>query len=172
MLAVLSCSLSTAAFVFAEEVSTSLREQVYVHDEQGRLKIAGDSCGNIPPTCWVPHTVPGQERNPRALGTECEDMVVHDLESQGAQVLGREITLVAARHRTRVDMIVKNRDGALEIIEVKCGCEAKLSSQQKAAFPIIQQSGAELHGKKASDALLPETIGPTPVRIIRVVTCP
>lgn len=192
-LSVLGLLLSTDSPVFADDPTSPLLEQTYIYDLQGRLKEIIDSSGvvspgKLPPTCGPIDTtidpkvasdsptnsIAGRERNLRRLGTEGEDQVIRELEAKGAKVLGREITLKTSAGTTRADMVIRNAKGELEVVEVKNGASATLTSNQQKAFHLIQQSGAEPRGVRATRAGLPVggQIGPTPVRVIRVVTCP
>jgi len=191
-LSVLGPLLSDIA-IFADDLTPRLLEQTYIYDLQGRLKEILDSSGivspsKLPATCRPIDTatdskmtsdsptnsISGRERNPRRSGTAGEDQVIRELETRGAKVLGREITLKTPEGTTRVDMVIKNAEGGLEIVEVKNGVSARLTPKQQAAFVSILQSGAEPRGEHATRAQLPVggRIGPTPVRIIRVVACP
>jgi len=191
-LSVLGPLLSTDSPAFADDHTSRLLEQTYIYDTEGHLKKIVDSSGvaspnKLPKTCGpidtttdsqtpLPPTnsIVGRERNPRRSGTEGEDQVIRELEAKGAKVLGREITLQTTAGVTRVDMVIKNAEGGLEVVEVKNGVSARLTPRQQAAFVSIQQSGAEPRGVNATRAGLPvgRQMGPTPVRIIRVVACP
>ncbi len=176
-LSVLGPLLSTDSPAFADDHTSRLLEHTYIYDTEGRLKEEiVDSSGvaspsKLPKTCG---SINGQEQNPRRSGTEGEDQVIRELEAKGAKVLGREITLKTTEGVTRVDMVIRNAEGGLEVVEVKNGVSARLTPRQQAAFVSILQSGAEPRGVNATRAGLPvgRQMGPTPVRIIRVVACP
>lgn len=94
---------------------------------------------------------------------------VAEIEAQGGQVLGREITIETGAGRTRLDLLIRNADGELEFIEVKNGPSAKLNPNQAELHPRIRQSGGVPRGDNANipGALTPDVpIGPTPVRVI------
>ena len=175
-LSVLGPLLSTDSPAFADDYTSRLLEQTYIYDTEGHLKDVVDSSGVVSPS-KLPKTcgpINRQEQNPRRSGTEGEDQVIRELEAQGAKVLGREITLKTPAGTTRVDMVIKNAEGGLEVVEVKNGVSATLTRNQQKAFLLIQQSGAEPRGVNATRAGLPvgRQMGPTPVRIIHVVACP
>lgn len=93
---------------------------------------------------------------------------VTEIESQGGRILGREISLEADGVRTRLDILVQNPDGSLELVEVKNGPFANLSPNQRTAIPVIANEGAIPYGQNAADAglTLGTSTGPIPVRII------
>jgi len=174
-LSILSPLLSTSIPVFADDHTARLLEQTWIYDTQGHLKEISDAFGigsprKLPPTCEPI----GREQNPRLTGKEGEAWVKRELEARGETVLGQEITLKTPQGKTRVDMVIRNTGGNLEVVEVKNGISSKLTPQQQATFPLIRQSGTEPVGAQAASAGLPvgRQMGPTPVRIIRVVLCP
>ena len=95
---------------------------------------------------------------------------ITEIEAQGGQVLGREVTLQVGSGRTRLDLFIQNAQGEFEFIEVKNGVNAGLNANQSQLFPAIRQSGATPVGANAANTgiLAPGVpIGPTPVRMIK-----
>ncbi len=88
-------------------------------------------------------------------------------EARGETVLGREITMQTAGGRTRLDLLVRDAQGALKFIESKNGPSAGLNSNQAARIPELQQSGGIPRGGNAAAAGLPPgtPVGPTPVQV-------
>src|SRR5437773_8166982 len=121
-LSVLGPLLRTDSPAFADDYTSRLLEHPYIYDMEGHLKQIVDSSGvvspsKLPKTCGPIDTttdsqtplsptnsIVGRERNPRRSGTEGEDRVIQELETKGAKVLGREITLKTPVGTTRVDM--------------------------------------------------------------------
>lgn len=71
--------------------------------------------------------------------------------------------------RTRLDLLVRYPDRAMEFIEVKNGAAAALSRNQRTGFPIIRNGGAIPRGANAAAAGLEVGVPlpPIPVREIR-----
>ncbi len=107
---------------------------------------------------------------PSSIGRAGEEAVESQIENSGGQILGRNITVDTPAARTRPDMYVRRASGANEFVEVKTGPAAKLSPNQRAAFPQIEAGGAIPRGGNAQKAgLAPgNPLGPTPVRVINV----
>ena len=98
-----------------------------------------------------------------------------DIEAAGGRVLGTEITIEVQNGlrtvRTRPDLFVELPSGQLAFVEVKAGWFARLTRNQKAAFPIIRTQGGIPVGAnvdKVLDAALARgvPIGPTPVWVV------
>ena len=89
--------------------------------------------------------------------------------ARGEKILGREITMETTAGRTRIDLLVETPGGKLKFIEVKTGPSARLTPNQRAAFPQIRSEGGIPHGVRAAEARLKpgRAIGPTEVVIER-----
>lgn len=192
VLSVLSPLLGTDTLTFAADPSSPLVEQTYIYDAQGQLKTIIDSsdidaskkpsahCTRLESSVSDAKKMSDSPANssvrpqwdPHRSGTAGEKQVKQTLEDRGERVLGNEITLKTSAGTTRVDMVIRNAQGGLEVVEVKNGRSATLTPNQRKTFPLIQQQGAEPHGSRAAGAGLPERMGPTPVRVIRVMACP
>lgn len=98
------------------------------------------------------------------------NQVAADIEASGGKVLGREITVDAGGARTRPDLFVEDACGNRCFVEVKNGPTAKMTSNQKVAFPAIQsQGGVPVGANAAAAGLTPGVpIGPTPVWVVHV----
>jgi len=97
------------------------------------------------------------------------ERAIKQIEAEGGEILGREISLRAGGVRTRPDQLVRNADGSIEFVEVKNGPNAGLTRNKATAFPAIRARGAVPFGANAASTgvLTPGTpIGPTPVRVI------
>jgi RHS repeat-associated protein len=97
------------------------------------------------------------------------DRAIAQIEAEGGQVLGKEITLDAGGVRTRPDLFVQNADGSYSFVEVKTGPNAALTPNQTIGFPAIEAGGAVPAGANAAETgvLTPGVPrGPTPVRVI------
>jgi RHS repeat-associated protein len=98
------------------------------------------------------------------------ERAIAQIESEGGQVVGREITVDAGGVRTRPDLFVQNADGSYSFVEVKNGASAGLTPNQEAAFPVIRAGGAVPAGANAAatKVLTPGVpMGPIPVRVIQ-----
>jgi len=193
LFSVFSPFLEASTLTFAYDYDSRLIEQTYIYDMQGHLKeeVIDSSgavstkerwatCNRLNASTNDAKTADSSSLNsnlklkwdPHRSGAAGEEQVKRALEAKGEKVLGREITLKTSAGKTRADMVIRNTQGELEVVEVKNGRSAKLTPNQDALFRLIQQEGAEPTGKNAVQAGLLEKMGPTPVRIIRTVACP
>jgi len=191
-LSIINLLPSANTLAFAEDSDPPYIKEMYIYDSQCQFKESLDSSTIILPKRLLadcqpidlsrcdtktaselpPDSTVKRERSPYRSGKEGEEQVIQVLKDKGAEVLGREITLkTSTGTTTRVDMIIRNAQNSLEVIEVKNGMAAKLSSNQKDTFPLIQREGAKHRGSKVDHAKIPEQIGPTLVRVIRVMVC-
>ena len=107
-------------------------------------------------------------RGPVDKGKEGVENSILGAEARGETVLGREVTLVTrSGRRTRVDLMVRDSNGKLKIIESKNGPHAELNPNQRAALEEIERYGARAVGKNAANAGLSNEIGPTSVQVDR-----
>ncbi len=102
---------------------------------------------------------------PVRQGAAGVNRAVVDLESAGGRVLGREITVEAGGVRTRMDLFVELPSGQQVFMEVKTGRCARLTRNQRRAFPKIWEEGGVPWGANAVDAYLNpgKSIVPIPV---------
>ncbi len=102
-----------------------------------------------------------------AKGKAFENSVVKQVTEQGADVAQRVSVQASNGQRTVVDMVTNQGKPALT--ELKSSETAKLTSGQKSAFPLIQQSGGTVVGNNGAKIGLPAgtVIPPTQVQIIR-----
>ncbi|NJK31821.1 MAG: DUF4150 domain-containing protein [Deltaproteobacteria bacterium] len=100
-------------------------------------------------------------------GKEGIERAIREIEENGGEVIGREITVDANGVRTRPDLLVRTKEGELMFVEVKNGPTAGLTSNQKKAFPLIEAGGAVPRGKNARAAGLAELPqDPIPIKVI------
>lgn len=78
--------------------------------------------------------------------------VAQAIEASGGKVLGREITVKAGGVRSRPDLFVELADGRRGFVEVKNGPSARLTKNQRVAYPAISSQGFTPVGKNAADA--------------------
>jgi len=104
---------------------------------------------------------------PVLKGVEGVEKAVAQVESEGGQVLGREITVETSAGRARVDLVYKDASGNLVLGEAKNGPTAALNPNQQRVFQALSNEGGRLVGGNARNAGLPATIGPGDVRIFK-----
>ena len=94
---------------------------------------------------------------------------IGQIEGEGGQVLGSEITIDAGGVRARPDLLIQNADGSLSFVEVKTG-GGVLTGNQQVVYPLIEQGGAVPAGANAAAAGLTPGVPlpPMPVRIIKL----
>jgi RHS repeat-associated protein len=108
-------------------------------------------------------------KGPVLQGQAGVDRAIAQIEAEGGQVLGTEITVDAGGVRTRPDIFVQNADGSYSFVEVKNGPSAGLTPNQTIGYPAIQAGGAVPAGANAAatQVLTPGVpVGPIPVRAI------
>jgi RHS repeat-associated protein len=95
------------------------------------------------------------------------DQSIAAAEARGRTIVGREITMETTAGRTRVDILARDAYGNLEFIESKNGPYARLTPNQRAAFPLLEKYGGIPRGRRALEAgLAPgKMTGPIPVRV-------
>jgi hypothetical protein len=94
------------------------------------------------------------------------DQVVAGIEAAGGTILGREVTVKAATMvggkvkyvKTRFDLFVELPCGTVCFLEVKNGWWARLTRNQRTAFPIIRSAGGIPVGNRAEIAGLPSGV--------------
>lgn len=95
------------------------------------------------------------------------EQAVEEVEAEGGQVLGREITIETSAGRARADFVYRDAQGNLIVGEAKNGPTAQLNSNQQAVYAEFQKSGGRFVGGNAQEAKLPPSVGPTQVRIFK-----
>jgi predicted enzyme related to lactoylglutathione lyase len=92
---------------------------------------------------------------------------IQQIEGEGGQVLGSEITIDAGGVRARPDLLIQDAEGNLQFVEVKTG-GGTLTPNQQTVYPLIEQGGAVPAGGNAAAAGLTPGVPlpPTPVRVI------
>jgi RHS repeat-associated protein len=94
---------------------------------------------------------------------------IAEIEAEGGEILGTEITIENSAGRARVDIAYKNASGNVELGlgEAKNGPTAGLNPNQRAVYEAAKTEGARLVGGNAAKAGLPSAIGPTDVRVFK-----
>ncbi len=95
------------------------------------------------------------------------NQAIGDVEAEGGQVLGTEITIENSAGRARADFVYKDAQGNLVVGEAKNGPTAGLNSNQQAVYSEFEKSGGRFVGGNAQQANLPPSVGPTQVRIFK-----
>jgi RHS repeat-associated protein len=104
---------------------------------------------------------------PVLKGTAGVERAAAEIEAEGGQVLGREITIENSAGRARVDIAYRDASGNLRLGEAKNGPTADLNPNQQRVYGAAQTEGARLVGGNAQSAGLPSTIGPGSVRVFK-----
>jgi len=95
------------------------------------------------------------------------NQAIEEVEAEGGQVLGKEITIENSAGRARADFVYKDAQGNLIVGEAKNGPTAALNSNQQAVYSEFGKSGGRFVGGNAQAANLPPSVGPTQVRIFK-----
>jgi len=90
-----------------------------------------------------------------------------EIEAEGGQVLGREITIENSAGRARVDLAYRDSAGNLQLGEAKNGPTAGLNPNQQRVYDAMKTEGAKLVGGNAERAGLPSTIPAGSVRVFK-----
>ncbi len=106
-----------------------------------------------------------QLKKNKAQGKKREAEVKNELEAEGHEVLGSEVTIKTPESNRRVDHLIRDgKTGEIRAIEVKSG-NATRSTSQIAKDNAMQGQGGTIIGKNAPDSLQGQTIKiPTEVR--------
>ena len=108
-----------------------------------------------------------------ANGAAFEKQVVADLASEGHTGIVQQVTIKADNGvKARVDIVSTNPSGQLTLTEAKSSATAPLTTNQKAAYPSIAQSGGVVVGAGKPGVLGGTVIAPTQVNIVRPVVQP
>jgi hypothetical protein len=67
--------------------------------------------------------------------------------------------------RARADFVYRDADGSLVVGEAKNGSTAALNPNQKSVYGELQKGGGQFVGGNAREAGLPQSVGPTQVRV-------
>ncbi|WP_258059652.1 RHS repeat-associated core domain-containing protein [Rathayibacter rathayi] len=83
---------------------------------------------------------------------------IEALQARGDTLVGTEITIIAGRARTPVDILARTPSSELYFIEAKNGRHAKLTKNQSIAYPLIEQGRVAIPvGLRAKEAGLDPT---------------
>ena len=103
----------------------------------------------------------------KAAGEAFERQVMGQLQKTQSGVVQQVTVKTQNGVRTRIDLIGRDVNGNIACTECKASATARLTKNQAAAFPEIQQSGAVVVGKGKSGFPGGTQIPPTKVSIIR-----
>jgi hypothetical protein len=100
-------------------------------------------------------------------GVAGEAKAMAQVEAEGGQVLGKQITIRNSAGTARVDFVYRDADGNLILGEAKNGPSASVNPNQRAVYAEFERSGGQFVGGNARQAGLPQSVGPTPVRLFK-----
>lgn len=109
--------------------------------------LLGGSIQGIEAVCnggnfWTGNITPAaQVKTPYQKGQEGVERAIKQLQDSGHEILGQEVTLEVpeANTRVRVDLVTSNND-RINFIEVKNGPHARMTHNQRIAYPLMQHS--------------------------------
>ncbi len=90
-----------------------------------------------------------------------------EVAAEGGQVLGKEVTIKTSAGRARADFVYRDANGNLVVGEAKNGPTAALNPNQKAVYGEFERNGGQFVGGNARQAGLPQSVGPTQVRVFK-----
>jgi RHS repeat-associated protein len=90
-----------------------------------------------------------------------------EVAAEGGQVLGEEVTIQNSAGKARADFVYRDANGNLVVGEAKNGPTAALNPNQKAVDGQFEKGGGQFVGGNARQAGLPQSVGPTQVRVFK-----
>jgi hypothetical protein len=106
--------------------------------------------------------------NNAAKGAQFEETVGVQLSQEGHSGLGAQVTIKADNGvRTRLDFISNDKNGNVALTEAKSSSTARLTKNQKLAYPSIAENGGVVMGQGKPGFPGGTRIPPTQVNIIR-----
>ena len=109
----------------------------------------------------------GRHRSRSQRGRWSGERAIAEVEAEGGQVLGKEITVENSAGRARADFVYKDAQGNLVVGEAKNGPTAAVNPNQQAVYSQFEKGGGNFVGGNARSAGLPSSVGPTPVRVFK-----
>lgn len=103
----------------------------------------------------------------KAAGDAYEKQVMGQLQQTQSEVVQQVTVKTQSGTRTRIDLMGRDANGNIVCTECKASATAPLTTNQRAAFPEIQQSGAVVVGKGKPGFPGGTQIPPTTVDIVR-----
>lgn len=91
---------------------------------------------------WTGNITPAaQVKTPYQKGQEGVERAIKQLQDKGHEILGQEVTLDVPEANTRVRVdLVTSHDDKINFIEVKNGPHARMTPNQRIAYPLMQHS--------------------------------
>jgi RHS repeat-associated protein len=103
----------------------------------------------------------------KAAGDAFENKVADSLKGSEKTVAQQITVKTASGVKTRIDIVTKSSDGSVSCVECKSSSTAKLTKNQRAAFPEIEKSGATVVGKGKPGVPGGTAIPPQRVQVVR-----